>query len=277
MTVPLALYSALDGSGRYRAEPITRGPWDPGLQHGGPPCGLLGHAVEVAMASSPLVLSRLSVELLAPVPVAEFDVETSIVRNGRRVAVVDATLHTQGRLVARASSQWVQAAHPMTSAQSVVIPGDRAIPERGEHSMEPADGDFMASAGGYPRPGFNCDAVETRLVTGSTEESGPGCAWFRLRVPVVDTAPVTPITRLAAISDLAAAAGWEISPNGRGVINTDVTIQLVRHPLGEWICMDSRIRASSAGTGFCDTLVFDDHGVVGRIGQSLLEVDAPWE
>src|SRR5918997_827416 len=32
--------------GRFRATELTRGPWDPGLQHAGPPAALLGRAVE---------------------------------------------------------------------------------------------------------------------------------------------------------------------------------------------------------------------------------------
>ena len=43
--MPDAFYEP-DGEDRYRATELTRGPWDPGSQHAGPPSALLGRELE---------------------------------------------------------------------------------------------------------------------------------------------------------------------------------------------------------------------------------------
>ena len=92
-----ALYE-IDGH-RLVPSDFTRGPWDPGLQHGGPVCGVLGllmadavTAADRATDHEPLVLTRLTVELLRPVPVAPLDGDASVDRIGRRTAVASARL-----------------------------------------------------------------------------------------------------------------------------------------------------------------------------------------
>src|SRR5918998_2969477 len=45
---------------------LTRGPWDPGAQHAGPPAALLGRAVEL----EGMHVGRITVEILRPVPLA---------------------------------------------------------------------------------------------------------------------------------------------------------------------------------------------------------------
>ncbi|MFW3172117.1 hypothetical protein [Geodermatophilus sp. CPCC 206100] len=44
MELPAALYEPVDGG--YRATALTIGPWDPGLQHAGPPAALLAREAE---------------------------------------------------------------------------------------------------------------------------------------------------------------------------------------------------------------------------------------
>jgi hypothetical protein len=132
--------------------------------------------------------------------------------------------------------------------------------------VDPSLGDFD-----YPRPGFNCDAAELRPVVGNTEDPGPGVVWARVRQPVVVGHPLTPLQRVATLSDLGAAVGWDWSPSGAAFINPDVTMQLKRYPIGDWVCLDSRTSADSMGIGFCETILWDDHGQFGRVLQSQVE------
>lgn len=53
------------GHRRYRARELTRGPWDPGHQHGGPPMALACRAIERARAHGLTHLSRLTANLAA--------------------------------------------------------------------------------------------------------------------------------------------------------------------------------------------------------------------
>jgi len=80
---------------------LTRGPWDPGAQHAGPPSALLGRAVEAGGT----LIGRITIEVLRPVPLAPLTVASRVVRPGRNVELLEATMAEPGedaRPIARA-------------------------------------------------------------------------------------------------------------------------------------------------------------------------------
>lgn len=240
-----------------------RGPWDFGLLHGGPVGGIAAWAAERAVpAADGLICARLTVELLSGVPLAPMEVMAEVAKPGRRSRVVDVRLTAGDRTVMRASSQWVV---PSTGWET---PHDGAPPR-------PAATDDPGALGlDYPRPGFNCDAVELRFVSGSTEESGPGVVWSRLRVPLMEGEEPSPLVRTGTLADLAAAVGWE---HGEDVsfINPDITLQLGRYPRGEWVCVAARNHRSAGAVAFNEATFYDDEGPFGRVLQTLVESAAP--
>jgi len=256
--------------GSLLAGPLTRGPWDHSVQHGGSVVGLLGRACEQAGARSDQRVSRLTVEFLGPVPVARLRAEAEIVRPGRRVQLVDGRLWADGpdgpRVVARASCQWVAYDEDRPTGEF------GPVPPRPDTASDPDSGEVA-----YPRPGFNCDAVELRPIEGNTEEPGPGLIWVRLRHPLVAGEATTPFQQAATISDLGIAVGWDHSPAGYPLINCDVTVQLSRYPIGEWLLLRSRLVRANDGVAFAETELSDDHGHIGWVLQSLVENPAAGE
>lgn len=239
-----------------------RGPWDPAFLHGGPVCGLAAWAAErVVGPDAGMMCARLTVEILAPVPLAPLRVSSEVVKPGHRVRSVDVTIVHDDRTVARASSQWA-----IAGPDAAPRPGATTPPPLPDVVAEPDDGDFE-----YPRPGFNCDAVELRIVSGSTEESGPGIMWHRLLSPLVAGEPTSPFAAVATLSDLAAATAWQYSPNGTSFINSDVTMQLTRLPIDGWLCLDAANEAAGHGIGLNHAVMYDRVGPVGRILQTLVE------
>ena len=264
---------------------LVRGPWDHGNQHGGAVCGALGWSVrrallldDEALAAEPdrFQLCRLTVEILRPVPVRPLIHGAALVRRGRRSRVVEASLHDGDRLVARASSQWslvrpVEATSPVASSPSTAdLDVDPAVPVRPAVATDPGAADV-----GYPRPGFNCDVFELRCLVGSTEEPGPGIVWTRMLVDLVDGGDDHPVHRLATVSDLGNAVGWDQSPNAVPMVNSDVTLQLLRYPRGEWVCLDSRSRATTGGIGMMETSLWDGDGRFGRVLSTTVESPVP--
>ena len=79
---------------------------------------------------------------------------------------------------------------------------------------------------------------------------------------------------VATVSDLAAAAGWEETPDGGSYINPDVTLQLLRLPRGAWIGVDARVVHGGNRAAMLDADLLDDHGRIGRVLQSLVEAPA---
>ena len=55
-------------------------------------------------------------------------------------------------------------------------------------------------------------------------------------------------------------------------INADLTIAMFRHPIGEWVCLESGAWAGEHGVGLAETRLHDDHGAFGRAIQTLLVV-----
>ena len=91
-----AFYEPL-GDGRFRSTAHTGGPWDPRVQHAGPPAALLGRALERCAPRDGFVLARLTFEILGPVPVAEVEVAAAVVRPGRSVELLEGELRAGGR------------------------------------------------------------------------------------------------------------------------------------------------------------------------------------
>ncbi len=255
---------------------LVRGPWDHGLQHGGAVCGALGWTIHQAIERGDTDrqgdhgdrarsrLCRLTVEILRPVPVAPLEHRATIVRRGRLSQVVDAELMVDGRLVARATSQWAS----IRPEEAAIEQGttDPAVPRRPPTASDPG-----ASEIGYPRPGFNCDVFELRCLIGSTEDPGPGTVWARMLGGVVEGHPAEPVDRLATVADLANAVGWDRSPNDAPMINPDLTLQLLRYPNGPWICLEAAGKATASGIGMMETTLWDGDGRFGRVLSTMVE------
>src|SRR6201996_4702505 len=88
-TAPTCFF-VTDGK-RYVPTPLARGPWGPSLS-GNYIGGLLGRAVEYEVADFDLHPARLTVDLLRPVALQPLQVHSSVVRDGRRLRLVDAVL-----------------------------------------------------------------------------------------------------------------------------------------------------------------------------------------
>ena len=98
MSEPLAFFER-DGD-YFRPTVLTRGPWRPEHQHGGPPAALMARAIEGAAGEADsLQLARFTIDFVRPVPIEPLTVRVEQVRDGRR------TEDTRPRS-GRASSRW---------------------------------------------------------------------------------------------------------------------------------------------------------------------------
>lgn len=257
-----ALY--LPDGDRYVPTPLTTGPWDPGAQHGGAPSALLVHAIEAVDAPAPVQVARLTFELMRPVPLSPLRVRTEVVRPGRKVQLVQASLlDGDDTEVMRATALRIRTADldvpPEAVPEDPVPPG----PEHGE-ALQFAAG--MAPEG----TAFHKDANEILFVEGGFDRPGPATGWIRLRPDVVAGRPTSPIMRLAAAADFGNGFSWAV-PRDRWIfINPDLTIHVSRPPVGEWICLRSVTHPGPAGAALAESALYDGDGRVGRSVQSLL-------
>lgn len=252
----------------YVPTAMTVGPWSPDALHGGPPTALLARAVEQVAASRGLQVSRLTVDLFRGVPMAPLRVGVDIVREGRRIAVVQASLISGQVEVSRATGLLLL---PSEADDAAPIepppPGPGGLPDLLQ-AMRGPGGERMF-------PPMFLDAVEARFVAGEGAGERPA-AWFRLPVPLVEGEEPTPFQQLAAVSDfgnLLANFDPARSRGGRrgpGYINTDTTIYLLRYPVGGWVCLRAERRRVQDGLGLVEVAQFDEQGWYGHSAHARL-------
>jgi hypothetical protein len=246
------------GDERFAAGEYAAGPWDPQAQHGGAPAALIARAFEQSPEAQGMQIARLSYELLKPVPVGEVEIALSVLRPGRRVKLLGASLLAAGTEVTRATALLIRSA-----------PGEvptAADPEPGPPRVPPQQPDDAV----WHPPGVTfANAHDLAFVAGEFGVSGPATAWFHLRVPLVQGEETSPLQRLAAAGDFGNGISSEVPWADYVFINPDLTIYVDRPPAGEWICLDSRTCVNDAGSGTSESVLYDETGRVGRAVQSL--------
>ena len=263
------LFTASPG-GLYTPTEHARGPWDPGALHGGAPAALIARAFAEVEPGAQLPIGRLGFEFLRPIPFAELEVRTEIVRSGRRVQELRAELWTAGggELIGRADALRIQA-----------VPA--GLPDDYGRRQQPGSGTIAAlpgpERGKVVRFALN-DPDATSLASTGMEMSwltdpwalGPGRVWMRLREPVVAGEGITPLLRLVATADFGNGISAELRFDSYLFINADLTIHLWRMPRGEWIGLDAKTVLMDGGVGVAESVLHDIDGPVGRAFQTLV-------
>jgi hypothetical protein len=259
-TLPPAAYTALDADS-FQSSDLTRGPWHPEHQHAGPPIALACRALEAAAAAHGLThLSRLTANLLRPVPISTLRVQVSTDYVGRNAGHFSAQLLANDKEVARFTALAQRESALVLPAN---LPGHplATIPLSPENS-EPAIFPFAGRHVGYS------DLVETRSASGRIFD-GPCKIWFRLRHPLVEGEMPSPYQRVAVAADSGNGVSAILDIRQFSFVNSDLTINLLRRPTGEWMCLDARTYLGDNGCGLAESALFDCAGLVGRATQSL--------
>ena len=253
-----------DGPATFASTHSTAGPWGSESQHGGPPAALLTRAVEnLDRAGADRVVGRFTMELLGPVPVGPLRVEAAVVRPGRTVEMCEATAYdvARERPCARATA-WLFPAHTDGPAQ------EDTPPPHGPGDGVPKDPPASWS-GGY------LDAVEWRWITGAVTEPGPGLVWMRPTVQLLEGEEMSPMERLMTCVDSASGVSAALDPAAWGFLNTELTVHVLRPPVGEWVCLDARTILGPGSVGVASSNVYDERGLVARSAQALLVARRP--
>lgn len=240
---------------------LTRGPWDEGSQHAGPPAALLGGALETlpGLGGAPMRIGRITYEVLRPVPIAPLRVEAAVERPGRRVQMLIASLFAGEQEVMRARAWRLR-------TESLDLPDVPAPPPPSHGPGEGRSEPFFPTGA---RTGYHT-AVEYRFVSGAFLEPGPATVWIRSRVPLVAGAEISPLQRVLLVADTGNGVSATLDWRRFLFINVDLTVHLHRYPRGEWVCLDAVTHSAGDGIGLADTALLDEHGPIGRGAQTLL-------
>lgn len=252
----------------WHPSPLSSGPWEPRAQHGGAPGALFAHLAENALPDPEWGLSRLSIELIKPVPVAPQTAHCDI-HPGRSTARVTIDLFAGEALVARAHALLVRG---QTLNLPPEVPGwlpARLLPPPEECHVP------LAIPGMRSSTSFYHSAMEHRMAQGDSTRPGPAATWFRLTVPLIQGQPTSPAMRAAAAADFGSGVSWVLSAEHYLFANADLSLHLHRPAVGEWIGLSSETQVHAGGVGTALSRLYDERGPIGLATQTLVLRERP--
>jgi len=245
----------------FASTDLTRGPWGD-MQHGSPPCALLVRALQRCDARANTRLSRVVVELLGPVPMAPVWVSAQVQRPGTKIELLSAVMSSTDRTgeprpVARAYA-WRMEQTDSTEIQRSFSDAMSPIPEAVTHE------EMQHYASGY------VSTLDWRWMTEPGGGAGAGESWIRPTVDLVQGEAMSSVERLMSVADNANGVATKIDIRHWTFLNTDTTVHLYRVPEGEWTGIRADVAYGPDGIGATIGTLFDEHGPVAGIQQSVL-------
>jgi hypothetical protein len=244
----------------------TRGSWYDNGQAGGAVLALLGHVLEDVPTLTPMTLTRLTVDIVRPVPLGErLWVEPTIVREGKRIQLVDLVVRTADTVTTRARAlrgcdNDIRPLGGIPHTTTSVNPSSRLLPPEQHTGVEdlPGVADYLVYGAELRQSPAPVDGVHS--------------VWIRLRIPVVAGEEIRPTSRAVVGLDMVNLIGVNPGePHQVGIINPDVSGHLTRGPVGEWVAMTGNsYYHHTTGHGLSTALLSDEDGVFGVTSTSQL-------
>jgi hypothetical protein len=236
----------------------TTGPWNDTSQHGGPPSALLGWCIERAPGGEGKQLARIVLDILRPVPIEPLRVSVEVVRPGKRVDLVEASLWTEDTEVMRASA-WRIIRNELDPGYEapVTIPPTLTDAVPAHTFPPPSDPNYLTS-------------MEWMMTSNDFAKPGPAAGWMRMKHPLIEGEENTPLVRVLTLVDSASGISAVLDWNKWLFINVDLTVHLHRYPQGEWLHMDAETTPQPSGIGLATSTISDEQGRLGVTAQSLL-------
>jgi hypothetical protein len=247
---------------KFRATDLVRSTWTAAIQHAAPVSALLVRALERCEQRDDTRLSRVVIDLLGPVP-AEGDlwVRPQLQRGGKQIELLSAEMLAPGpdgqpRPVARASGWRLQQLDTQSLAYAAA-PLPRPLSEaRSRDLAKDWDRNYVHS-------------LDWRWLTEPLNK-GPGESWIKPTVDLVNGETMTQLERLFAVADCANGIGSKIDITKWTFLNTDLAVHVFRIPDGDWIGFRAETNYGPDGIGATVGTLFDEHGAIGAIQQSVL-------
>ena len=232
----------------------VRGPWNPDQQSGLAIAGHLARAIEAMPSPAPMRTARLTVDFLGAVLMRPTAAETRIVRDGKRLQIVEASLWVDDAMAAVATGvRLAESEGPAVAALGLPWPGPEDAPR------VPVAPYFDA---GHP--------LETRVIQRATAEGAPGVFWSRFNTAFVEGEPTSPLIRACMAADIATGAVATAATRGWRYPNADLSLYLAREPQGAWLLAEAHMDIASEGVAMTRSTLADETGVFGYSRQTLV-------
>jgi hypothetical protein len=236
---------------------LARSLWSEDQMHGVALSGALARALEGAAADlgrAELRPARYTVDLFRAARMEPCRTSAVVVREGRRLCLIDVVLEQGGTPVARASGLFLQPSEP--------APGEVWEPG-GTFDPPPLD---LAPVSDRPRvPLFSSEGIGWSTSFADHQNGDRKMTW-QTGVPVIPGEEPSPFVAAASIADATSmVTNW--GSNGVEHINTDITLTLARLPVSLEIGLAALDRVNADGVAAGVAVVFDRQG---RLGSAMV-------
>lgn len=248
--------SATGGAGEQLVPlALARSSWSAEQAHGVAVSGALARTAEAELRRSgrdDLRITKWSVDLFRPVRMQPVVPTAVLVRQSSRLALIDVVLHQDGEPVARASA--------LALAPSETPPAPIWTPSLERPTPPPAE---LAPVTDVPHVPFFRSASEWSQSFADHQNAGPHTEWATTPRVVAGEAH-SPFQAAACVADAAnLVTNW--GEGGVGHINADLTMTLVRPPVGVSLGVQVLDRLEQDGIVVGTTTIFDREGVLGTV------------
>lgn len=232
---------------------IARSLWREDQMHGVATSGALAREVETAVLAAgrgDLRPARYTVDLFRAPSMGPCTLASTVVREGSRLMLVEATLAQEDAVVARASALFLKATE--NPSGQVWTPAEAPVPP-------PLD---IAPVSEEPRvPIFYSDGVGWSQNFGEHQNGGRKATWQTALGIVIGEKP-TPFQGLAGAADSTSMiVNW--GTEGVQYINTDITLAISRVPVSQEVGLSAVSWYSHDGIATGTAIVFDREGPIG--------------
>lgn len=243
----------------FRGNDPARGPWNAEHCHAGPVTGLIARAAE-ALAGPGKMLTRLTVDFLRPLPMAGMRIDAGAERDTRTLTTTRVRLFgLDGTLCASATSMHLaRRSYDGMPTAPVVSPDFAGARGCG----------FPINAGNHSEPMFG-QFVEVAMPTGEDAAPGPTTLWMRAP-PLLAGEAQSPVQSLCPLADCGNAISRNADLAQVGFMNTDLTLQVHREPVSDWLASASVSHWHDTGIGTSHSVLSDTTGPVAVALQTLV-------
>lgn len=233
----------------------SQGAWQPGEQHMAAASGLLIHEIERRHPREDVAISRISFDILGVIHGGRFTIETAVLRPGRTIELIEATLAHDGRAAIRARV-WRLVLGDTAHLAGADLP---SLPPPAE--SQPSDVMTSVWAGGFIA---SLDALPA-----GDGEPGVGRIWLRHRHPLVLDEPSPGIAPVIGLVDVANGIALKLDPHEYLYPNVDLDVHLFRTPAAGMLGIEARVSIGPDGRGLTSSVLHDQDGPFGTAAQSL--------
>ena len=239
---------------------LTRGPWDPGAQHAGPPSALLAREIELVQGAERFQVGRISFEILRPVPIAA--VRGTDAGGAARAQGPDGRGRAvEGEVLMRARA-W-----RLREGRSSCPTGPSAPPPASGSGARRTKAEFFADRAAAtdttrrwnaaPSPGASSSPGPDRL------DADAGAGWSAGEEP-------TALQRILVAADVGNGISAVLDWRRYVFINVELSVHVERMPEGEWVGVDAMTVAQRERGRNRRVGPFRQRGRIGRAAQALL-------